>query len=281
MKHIQVSKPEKYALKPPMGWNSWTCFGTDINENLIKEIVDAMVSKGLRDAGYEYIIIDDGWMDIKRDSRGNLKPCPSKFPSGMLELSKYIHDRKLKFGIYTSVGRFTCEGYPGSYGHEEQDAALFASWGVDYVKLDWCTYKWIWWPFWNYRYRYELMSRALQKYPIVIAMCNWGFGNSASWGKDLAHTVRITFDVSADQESIDYIIKRGKALAKFNKVNGWNDLDSLEVGNGISHKLALKQFYWWSVLRSPLIIGSDITSISDSDLEVLLNHDLIAVNQEG
>jgi alpha-galactosidase len=279
IKTIDVPELRQLCPKPPMGWNSWTCFGTEINESLIRDTAAAMVSKGLLAAGYEYVIVDDGWMDTTRDRNGKLKPCPIKFPSGMKALGEYIHSLGLKFGIYTSVGRYTCEGYPGSYGHEEVDAATFHDWGVDYVKIDWCTYKWIWWPYWNYRYRYELMSRAFNKYPIVIAMCNWGFGNSAKWGKKLAHTVRITFDVSADEDSINYIIKRGKALKKYNQVNGWNDLDSLEVGNGICHSLAVKQFYWWCTLRSPLIIGADILSICDDDLEILLNTHMIRINQ--
>ena len=266
---IEVPPIKNLCPKPPMGWNSWTCFGTEVNEVLIKMTVDALKAKGLTD--YEYVVVDDGWMDSTRGPDGALRWCPKKFPSGMKALGKYIHDNGFKFGIYTSVGRFTCEGYPGSYDHEEQDAATFASWDVDYVKLDWCTYKWLWWPFWNYRYRYQLMSKAITNNgrDMVIAMCNWGFGGSVSWGKDLAHTTRITYDVGANEGSIMRILAKGKAQYKWNKPNGWNDLDSLEIGNGIPIKLGKEQFYWWRKLRSPLFIGADVTTLTDEEVAVL------------
>jgi alpha-galactosidase len=276
-KTLDLPMPRLLCPSPPMGWNSWTCFATDINEQLIKDTVDALIDKGLQQ--YEYVIVDDGWMDMSRDSNGDLQACPVKFPSGMKALGDYIHGKGFKFGLYTSVGGYTCEGYPGSFGHEEQDSKKFVEWGVDYIKLDWCTCKYVWWPFWNYRYRYELFAQALHEHDVVIAMCNWGFGGSAHWGKELAHTVRITFDVKPNEFMIQYIQRRGKALYHLGAVNGWNDLDSLEIGNGISKNLAKWQMYWWSVLKSPLIIGADVRTLDDEDVAILKTKSLIDYNQ--
>ena len=289
---LLVTKPGPFAPEPPMGWNSWDCFGTHINEDIIKETVVALVENDLHKFGYKYVIIDDGWMDPERDSDGKLQGDRQKFPSGIKYLSEYIHtyiDPKtgnnagLKFGIYTSVGRRTCEGLPGSFNNEYLDAQTFADWGVDYVKIDWCTFKHTWWPFWNYRYRYELLSDAIQKTnrDIVIAMCNWGFGNSWEWGRDIAHTWRIAGDIRPTRISIEYIIRKGIRLSVYNRPNEWNDLDSLQIGNGISACLAKQQFYWWCKLRSPLIIGCDIRYLSSSDYKIITNSNLISMNQTG
>lgn len=269
-----MTSPYTIQKKPPMGWNSWTAFGTDINETLVHETVEALISKGLQQ--YEYIIIDDGWVSDTRDENGDLVEDHVKFPSGMKALGDYIHSKGFKFGLYTSIGKYTCEGYPGSYGYERQDAQRFAEWGVDYVKIDWCTGKHIWWPFWNYKEHYELMCSELRKYPIVIALCNWGFGDSIYWG--ISDTVRITFDVKPNDFVIDYIIHRGREL--YGKGSSWNDLDSLQIGNGISRETALKQMYWWCVLKSPLILGADVRSLTQDDIDILTNPELIAYNQE-
>jgi len=257
---------------PPMGWNSWTAFGTDINEQLIKDTVAALIAKGLDQ--YEYVIVDDGWMSSERDANGNLQADSEKFPSGMKALGDYIHSKGFKFGLYTSIGRTTCEGLPGSYDHEVQDAKQFIEWGVDYLKIDWCTGRHKWSPFWDYKAGYAKMSRELRKHDIIIAICNWGFGDSIRWG--MADTVRITFDVHPNEFMIDYIIIRGRITPQ---LSAWNDLDSLEIGNGISDELAEKQMYWWCVLRSPLIIGSDVRNLSGRDIEILTDKKLIALNQ--
>jgi alpha-galactosidase len=288
--YMDVTKPGPYAPTPPMGWNSWDCFKTDIDEYKIKGIVYSLVNKGLHRKGYRYIILDDGWMDTERDMYGRLQGDRYKFPNGIKYLSHFIHsytDPKtgecagLKFGIYTSVGRNTCEGLPGSYDNEYTDALTFAEWEVDYVKVDWCTYKHTWWPFWNYRYRYQLMSDAIQGTgrDIVIAMCNWGFGNSHEWGRDIAHTWRIAGDIEPTHESIDKILEKGKSLARFNRPNEWNDLDTLQVGNGIPGYLARKQFYWWCRLKAPLILGCDIRYLKSYDYKIITNDKLISMNQ--
>lgn len=287
---MNVTKPRPLAPTPPMGWNSWDCFKTNLDEVKIKGVIAALVDKGLHRKGYKYIILDDGWMDSERDSNGRLQGDRLKFPSGIKSLSEYIHNyidpatgksAGLKFGIYTSIGRTTCEGLPASYGNEYTDASTFAEWEVDYVKIDWCTYRHLWWPFWNYKYRYQLMSDAIQKTgrDIVIAMCNWGFGDSWEWGRDIAHTWRISFDIRPTRESIESILAKGKRLAILNKPNEWNDLDSLQAGSGISTVLAKKQFYWWCKLKAPLIIGCDIRSISQTDLDIISNDEFISLNQ--
>ena len=278
-KRIVVPKPPPIT-KPPMGWNSWTCFKTSFNDKMIKEIADVMDSD-FKSSGYEYLILDDGWMSLERDRTGNLQADPEKFPLGMKELGDYIHSKGLKFGIYTSVGRYTCEGYPGSFDFEDHDAAKFAEWGVDYVKLDWCTYKWTWWPFWNYQLRYELMSKAIQATgrPMVIALCNWGFGKPWTWGRKIAHTWRVTYDINPTKFSIYSIASKGYKLFKYTRPGEYNDLDSLEVGNGIGTELAKKQFYWWCTLKSPLILGCDLRTMSDEDKSIVKNMELINLNQ--
>ena len=273
--------PEPLANVPPMGWNSWNCFNQNINENLIKEIVDSIIIKKLDTYGYKYIIIDDGWADTKRDSDGNLVAHPNRFPSGMKSIGDYIHSKGLKFGLYTSVGRTTCEGFPGSYDNEERDMQKFAEWGVDYVKIDWCTYNRLWWPWWNFKTRYHRISSGIQATgrPMFINLCNWGFQKPWEWGPKLAHSWRVTYDIKPTQKSIDYIVRRGKELQRFNGPNKWNDLDSLQIGNGISKELSEYHFQMWCKLKSPLILGCDMRTISDEDLTIITNKELIDVNQ--
>jgi alpha-galactosidase len=279
--YIYVTKPRALANSPPMGWNSWDCFRTDFDETKIKEIVDSLIHLGLDQKGYKYIILDDGWMDPERDADGKLQGDRTKFPSGMKSIGQYIHNAGLKFGIYTSIGRTTCEGLPGSFDNEYLDAATFAEWGVDYVKIDWCTHRHLWWPLWNYKYRYQVMSDAIQRSgrDMVIALCNWGFGHSWVWGREIAHTWRITFDIRPTERSINSIIEKGKLLAQYNRPNEWNDLDCLQIGNGISEDLAKHQFYWWCVLKSPLILGCDLRYLSETDYAIITNDVLISTNQ--
>lgn len=278
-----LSKVKLYpvANSPPMGWNSWNCFKEDITETDIYEIVDSLVALNLDSFGYKYIIVDDGWANNKRDENGNLMANPKTFPSGMKALGDYIHSKGLKFGLYTSVGRETCEGSPGSYGYEEQDMKKFAEWGVDYVKIDWCTFKHTWWPFWNYKRVYYKLSKAIQKTnrPMVVSLCNWGFGEPWKWGYKIAHTWRVTFDIKPNENSIKSIAEAGKKLQLFSGPNKWNDLDMLEIGNGISDELSRYHFETWCRLRSPLILGCDLRKISKEDLEIITNKNLIDINQ--
>jgi alpha-galactosidase len=279
--YIQDLNVSKLADKPPMGWNSWNCFKEDVNEQDIYETIDCIVNLDLDTLGYRYIIIDDGWASHQRDHSGNLTADPIKFPSGMKSLGDYIHSKGLKFGLYTSVGRQTCEGSPGSYGYEKQDMEKFAEWGVDYVKIDWCTFKHMWWPFWNYKKIYYNISKAIQdtKRPMVISLCNWGFGEPWKWGPKIAHTWRVTFDIKPNENSIKNIAEVGEKLQLFSGPNKWNDLDMLEIGNGISDELSRYHFETWCRLRSPLILGCDLRKISKEDLEIITNKNLIDINQ--
>ena len=165
-----AQKFENLALTPPMGWNSWNKFGCDVSEILIKEIADAMVSTGMKDAGYEYIVIDDCWQ-IDRDAQGNIVPDPERFPSGMKALADYIHSLGLKFGIYSDAGIKTCQGRPGSRGYEFQDARTYAAWGVDYLKYDWCHHG-TQSPVDSYRLMRDALFAAGR--PIVFSICEWG-----------------------------------------------------------------------------------------------------------
>ena len=182
------------AERPPMGWNSWNTFGKDINEELIFETADTMVEKGYLEAGYTYLVIDDCWALKERDEKGDLVPDPEKFPHGMKAVADYVHSKGLKFGMYSCAGILTCAGYPSSYDHEFQDAALFASWGVDYLKYDYCNFP----KNADGMNRYHTMSMALKATgrEICFAACNWGSEQSWNWMRSIgAHTYRSTGDI--------------------------------------------------------------------------------------
>ena len=179
------------ALTPPMGWNSWNTFRLNINEDLVKEVADVFVTQGLKDAGYEYIVIDDGWQ-IERDAEGNIIASTEKFPSGIKALADYVHSKGLKFGIYSDAGTKTCGGYPGSLGHEYQDARQYAAWGVDYLKYDWCHT-----GNQNAPDSYRLMRDALKAAgrPIVFSICEWGRSKPWTWVPEIGHLWRTTLDI--------------------------------------------------------------------------------------
>ena len=186
-----AQKFEGLAQTPPMGWNSWNTFNVHIDENLIKEMADAIEASGMRDAGYEYIVLDDAWLSKERDADGNLQGDPQRFPSGMKALGDYLHSKGFKFGIYNCAGTKTCAGYPGSYQHEEADAKMYASWGVDYLKYDWCNTEHM-----DAKERYTVMRDALHAAgrPIVFSMCEWGSKQAVDLGRrrgpPLAHDRR-------------------------------------------------------------------------------------------
>ena len=174
-----AQRSEDLAPTPPMGWNTWNIFQTKIDEPLLKSMVDAYVSSGMRDAGYTYFVLDDGWMGMERDANGQLVADPKKFPNGMKAFADYVHAKGMKFGIYNCAGTKTCAGYPGTRGHEYEDARLYASWGVDYLKFDWCNAEGE-----NAREAYGLMSKALKATgrPIVFSLCEWGSNRPWIWG---------------------------------------------------------------------------------------------------
>ena len=274
--------------RPPMGWNPWNTFGENINEDVIKESADALVSTGLKDAGYEYVVIDDCWALRQRDENGFLVPDPEKFPSGMKALADYIHSKGLKFGIYSCAGTETCAGYPGSYHHEFQDAKTFASWGVDYLKYDFCyTPATV-----NGPLLYQKMGIALRESgrDIVFSACNWGTYDVWSWIRATgAHLYRSTGDVTDNFERFKELGISQIPKQCYNAPNCFNDIDMLIVGmygkgnvgmGGCTDAEYLMHFAMWCMLSSPLMIGADIRNLSDEALKILKCKPLIEIDQD-
>src|ERR1700736_381005 len=181
----------KLALTPPMGWNSWNHFGCNVSDSLIRGTADAMVSSGMRSAGYQYVVIDDCWQ-VSRDSKGTIVADSARFPHGMKALADYVHSKGLRFGIYTDAGTKTCQGRPGSFGYEDQDARTYAAWGVDYVKEDWCNASGL-----NARTQYAKFRKALDKTgrPIVLSICEWGSNQPWEWAPGVGNLWRTTDDI--------------------------------------------------------------------------------------
>ena len=273
------------AQTPPMGWNSWNKFGCDVSEKLMKEMADAMVESGMKDAGYEYIVIDDCWQ-IGRDSLGNIIPDPERFPNGMKALADYIHSKGLKLGIYSCAGSYTCQGRPGSRGYQFQDARQYAAWGVDYLKYDWCSNEGQ-----NARAAYQTMSDAikLSGRPIVFSICEWGENEPWKWGKGIGHMWRVTPDIrDCYQCKFDWggvgvmdIIDIMADLYPYAGPGHWNDAEMLEVGNGGMNKEEyMTHFSMWCMLATPLMAGNDLRKMDADTKEILTNKEVIAVNQD-
>ena len=267
------------AKTPPMGWNSWNKFGTRITGQVVRQIADAMVSSGMRDAGYVYVNIDDSW-EGTRDKNGVLHPN-HKFPD-MKKLSAYLHARGLKLGIYSSPGANTCAGYEGSLGHEQQDANTWASWGVDYLKYDACGATKIY-PDKDMRGVYQKMGEALLKTgrPIVFSIS--ADENAYLWGRQTGGNLwRTTGDISDNWKTVS---ANGFSQAKFAPYAGpghWNDPDMLEVGNG--HMTANEyrsHMSLWAILAAPLIAGNDLRSMTAETKAILTNREVIAVDQDA
>jgi alpha-galactosidase len=277
-------KPD-IAKTPPMGWNSWNKFQCNVSEKLIKEIADSMVSTGMKDAGYEFIVIDDCWQ-IKRDEQGNIVADPERFPSGIKALANYIHAKGLKFGLYSDAGTGTCQNRPGSHTFEEKDARQYAAWGVDYLKYDWCNTKGL-----DQKVQYTKMSKALQASgrDIVFSMCEWGSSNPWYWAKDVGHLWRTTGDIQdcwdckRDWGGMGWtlILDQQEGLEKYAGPGHWNDPDMLEVGNGgMNDTDCRSHFSFWCLLAAPLMAGNDIRNMSAATKEILTNKEATAVNQD-
>jgi len=277
------------ALTPPMGWNSWNRFGCEINEKVIRETANAMVSSGMKSNGYEYIVIDDCWQ-TSRDSLGFIQADPQKFPSGIKALADYIHSKGLKFGIYSCAGRETCGNRPGSRGHEFQDALSYASFGVDFLKLDWCNSDGQ-----NAVESYTLMRDALQSAgrPVVFSMCEWGLSKPWEWASGVGQLWRTTGDIQNNWNIPD--AKEGKCwgggvvinldmqqgLEKYAGPGHWNDPDMLEVGNGgLTESESRSHFSLWCMLAAPLFAGNDLANMDKVTREILTNKELIAIDQD-
>ncbi|XP_009760245.1 alpha-galactosidase [Nicotiana tabacum] len=264
---------------PQMGWSSWNHFACNIEEKMIRETADAMVSTGLASLGYEYINIDDCWAELNRDSQGNMVPKGSTFPSGIKALADYVHGKGLKLGIYSDAGSQTCsKQMPGSLGHEEQDAKTFASWGVDYLKYDNCNNE-------NRspRERYPIMSKALQNSgrAIFYSLCEWGDDDPATWASSVGNSWRTTGDISDNWDSMTSRADMNDKWASYAGPGGWNDPDMLEVGNGgMTTAEYRSHFSIWALAKAPLIIGCDLRSMDQTAHEILSNKEVIAVNQD-
>jgi len=265
------------ARTPPMGWNSWNKFGCNVSDSLIREVADAMVASGMKDAGYHYVVIDDCWQ-VARDKNGTIVPDPERFKGGMKALADYVHSRGLKFGIYSDAGSKTCEGRPASLGYEVEDARQYAAWGVDYLKYDWCNTDGV-----DPKIAYPTMRDALKASgrPIVFSMCEWGRNQPWTWARGVAHLWRTTGDIQDRWSSFVRLLDQQVGLEKYAGPGGWNDPDMLEVGNGgMTIPEYRAHFSLWCVLSAPLMAGNDIRSMTPDIHDILTNKEVIAVDQD-
>lgn len=294
---------------PPMGFMTWNYFGLDINENIVKTVTDAMVETGLRDLGYNFIFIDDGWQG-GRDNKNNIIPDPVKFPSGMKSLVDYVHARGMKIGIYSDAAPLTCGGYTASLHFEEQDAKTFAEWGFDYLKYDYCGAP----PDWETAIqRYTKMSEALRKSgrEIALGICEWGDREPWLWGRKIgAQLWRISGDIRDKWKSVEIpksiddlhrtgagildIVNINVPLASYAGPGGWNDPDMLIVGlygkkgapssdlggSGCTDTEYQSQMSLWCLMASPLMISCDVRKMNDATRKILANAEAIAINQD-
>lgn len=278
------------ASTPPMGWNSWNKFGCNVSEDLIRQIADAMVASGMKDAGYQYVVIDDCWQ-LERDRNGNIVADPKHFPSGMKALADYVHAKGLKFGLYSDAGTKTCQGRPGSRGYEFQDARQYAAWGVDYLKYDWCSTSTQDAPS-----SYEIMRAALDASdrPIVFSICEWGKSKPWLWAQGVGNLWRTTGDIQdrwqgkkewKPGDCCSYgmldILDLEVGLESFAGAGNWNDPDMLEVGNGGMTTAEYRaHFSLWAILAAPLIAGNDLRDMKPEIREILTHKEVIAVDQD-
>ncbi len=283
---VQPLLDDGLALTPPMGFNNWnsTHCRAEFNEAMVKSVADIFVEKGLRDAGYQYVNLDDCWALPQRDANGKLVPDPVRFPNGIKAVADYVHAKGLKFGIYTSAGTKTCDsaGFPGGLGHEESDAQQFAQWGVDYLKYDNCNNQGV-----DAEQRYLKMRDALKAAsqetgrPIVYSICEWGQNKPWDWAADVGHLWRTTGDISDNWGSMVGILKKNLPLAPYAGPGHWNDPDMLEVGNGgMTDTEYRTHFSMWSIMAAPLLIGSDLRKATPGTFEIIGNEEVIAVDQD-
>ncbi|MFT4112307.1 glycoside hydrolase family 27 protein [Silvibacterium sp.] len=278
---IQPVPQNALAKTPPMGWNSWNLFARKVDDATVRTMADAMVSSGMRDAGYIYINIDDTWEGV-RDAQGNLQ-SNHKFPD-MKALADYVHSKGLKLGIYSSPGPRTCAGYPGSYGHEEQDARTFAAWGIDYLKYDWCSASNIYQEK-DLQPVYQKMGAALHATgrPIIFSLCEYGLGHVETWGPDVAGNLwRTTGDIRDEWSSMIGNIEKQVPTASYAGPGHWNDPDMLEIGNGhMSEDEYRTHMSLWALTAAPLLAGNDLRNMTDVTKSILMNREVIAVNQDA
>lgn len=264
------------GLTPQMGWNSWNHFHCNVNDGLIRDTAKAMVDTGLHNHGYEYVNIDDCWAK-SRASDGTIQPDPNAFPD-MKKLADYVHSLGLKFGLYSDAGTKTCAGRPASLGYETNDANTYAQWGVDYLKYDNCNNGGS-----KPEVRYPVMRDALNKTGrhIFFSMCEWGQDNPATWAPKVGNSWRTTGDIGDNWKSMISRADQNAGLWSYAGPGAWNDPDMLEVGNGGMTTDEYKtHFSLWCIMKAPLLIGCDLTKISDDALNILTNDCVIGVNQD-
>jgi len=281
---------DSLAQTPPMGWNSWNKFQCNVSEDLIKSVADSIATNGMKDAGYEYVVIDDCWQ-VSRDDNGNIVADAKHFPSGIRALADYVHSKGLKFGVYSDAGTKTCAGRPASQGHEYQDALEYARWGVDYLKYDWCHTETR-----NAEEAYTTMNNALLSTgrPIVFSMCEWGTAKPWLWAKGIGNLWRTTGDITDHFEGrgkwpdgnccwvgmVD-IVEMQNGIETYAGPGHWNDPDMLEVGNGgMTNPEYQAHFSFWAMLAAPLMSGNDVRSMTPEIKEILTNKEVIAVDQD-
>ncbi len=280
------------ALTPPMGWNTWNKFACNVSDELVRGMADAMVKSGMKDAGYQYVVIDDCWQ-VSRDANGNIVVDPQRFPNGMKPLADYVHSLGLKFGIYSDAGTLTCQKRPGGLGHEYQDARTYASWGVDYLKYDWCNTL----PGQDARASYANIRQALDASgrPIVLSICEWGKAQPWLWGKDVGGNLwRTTGDIQdrwagkkewspgncCSNGMLD-IVDEQVGIESYAGPGHWNDPDMLEVGNGgMTTTEYRSHFSLWALLAAPLIAGNDLRNMTPEIHDILTNKEVIAIDQD-
>ena len=283
-RHAERALDNGLARTPPMGWNSWNKFGCNVSDKLIREVATAISANGMREAGYQYVTIDDCWQ-VARTPQGVIVADSARFPQGIKALADFVHGKGLRFGIYTDAGRKTCEGRPGSYGHEAQDAKTYASWGVDYVKIDWCNADGL-----DARTQYTTFRDALAASgrPIVFSICEWGSNRPWEWAPAVGNLWRTTGDIADRWSSVLTLVDLSSQYWHVARPGAWNDPDMLEVGNGgMTHTEYRAHFSLWAMMAAPLIAGNDVRTMWDSTRasadtrDILLNKDVIAVDQDS
>ena len=291
---LPITAQTTLAATPPMGWNSWNHFAGHVTDADVRSAADMLVSTGMRDAGYVYVNVDDTWQG-KRDAQGNIQGN-ERFPD-MKALGDYIHSKGLKFGIYSSPGPKTCAGYEGSFEHEEQDAKTYASWGVDFLKYDLCSF-------------HDSMKKARAEHPddpnitrdleiaafrkmgaalkatgrpILYSLCQYGIDQPWKWGPGIgAQMWRTTDDINDTYERMAIIGFEQAGLSKYGGPGHWNDPDMLEVGNGKMTEDEYKtHMSLWVILAAPLLAGNDLSKMTESDKAILMNKDAISIDQDS
>lgn len=260
-----------------MGFNTWNKFQCNVSDSLVRGMADAMISSGMRDAGYKYLVIDDCWQ-VARDTKGKIVADPVRFAPGMKALAAYVHGKGLKFGLYTDVGPMTCQDRPASLGHEDTDARTYADWGVDYVKVDWCHADSLDAPTHYAKFR-DAFRRTGR--PIVLSICEWGRNNPWEWAPRIGQLWRTTSDIEDHWESLIQIVGANRLHASVAGPGHWNDPDMLEIGNG---GMTLEEYRshlsLWAMMAAPLMAGNDLRTMSDDIRTILTNTEVIAVDQD-